>query len=191
MNRGFTRNGWAIWLTGMPGSGKSTLARLVARRLWRLRVRVQVLSVEMLRKVLTPRPQYTEKEREIVYGTLVLVAKMLTRNGVNVLIDATANRRAYRDAARQNIPHFCEVYLKCPLEVCVKRERKRKRRFGAPSRIYDKAKTGASKTVPGIGVPYEIPLRPELEVNTSMLKPNQAAQMIVRFISDKWHHRRG
>ena len=182
-------NAWAIWLTGMPGSGKSTLARLVAQRLRSRYVHAQVLSVEMVREVLTAWPKYTEEERRIVYRALVFVAEMLTQNGVNVIIDATANRRRYRDAARRSITRFGEVYLKCPLEVCMQRERKRKRRFGAPSQIYAKARTGASRTVPGVGVPYEAPLSPELEVNTSQLRPNQSAEQIVRFITAKYGHR--
>ncbi len=183
-------SGWAIWLTGMPGSGKSTLARLAAQRLLRRHVQAQVLSVEMVREVLTARPRYTEEERRVVYGALVFVAKMLTRNGVNVIIDATANRRKYRDAARQSITRFGEVYLRCPLEVCMQRERGRKRRFGAPSRIYAKARTGASKTVPGVGVPYEMPLSPELTVDTSQLRPSGSAEQIVSFVLTRFARRR-
>lgn len=174
--------GWAIWLTGMPGSGKSTLARFVARKLLRRHIRAQVLSVEMVRKVLTVRPKYTEEERRVVYGALVFVAEILTQNGMNVIIDATANRRRYRDAARRSIPRFAEIYLKCPLEVCMQRERRRKRRFGAPSRIYSKARTGASKTVPGVGVPYERPFSPELTVDTYHLKPHESADQIAKFV---------
>jgi len=181
--------GWAIWLTGMPGSGKSTLARFVARKLLRRHIRAQVLSVEMVRKVLTVRPKYTEEERRVVYGALVFVAEILTQNGTNVIIDATANRRRYRDAARRSIPRFAEIYLKCPLEVCMQRERRRKRRFGAPSRIYSKARTGASKTVPGVGVPYERPFSPELTVDTYHLKPHESADQIAKFVLTKF--RRG
>jgi adenylylsulfate kinase len=182
-------SGWVIWLTGMPGSGKSTLARLVAGRLHRRHVAAQVLSVEMVRDVLTPRPKYTEEERHVVYSTLVFVSTMLARNDVNVIIDATANRRRYRDEARRRITRFAEIYLKCPLEVCMQREKGRKRRFGAPSRIYAKARTGASKTVPGVGVPYEIPLSAELTVDTSQLRPNQSAEQISQFVLSRFCHR--
>jgi len=182
-------SGWVIWLTGMPGSGKSTLARLVVRQLHRRDVAAQVLSVEMVREVLTPRPKYTEQERHVVYSTLVFVSTMLARNGANVIIDATANRRRYRDQARRGIRRFAEIYLKCPLQICMERERGRKRRFGAPSHIYAKARTGASKTVPGIGVPYEVPLSPELTVDTSELKPKQSTEQITRFVLTRFHHR--
>ena len=186
-------SGWAIWLTGMPGSGKSTLARIVKKKLLRHRIRSQVLSIEMVREVLTPRPKYSEKERDVVYGALVCVANLLTQNGVNVIIDATANRRRYRDAARQSIRRFAEVYLECPVEVCMERERRRKRRFGAPSGIYLKAKMGASKTVPGLGVPYEEPLSAELTLDTFRVRPTQSAEEMVRFLLTEsgwtWHSR--
>jgi adenylylsulfate kinase len=182
-------SGWVIWLTGIPGSGKSTLARLVARELHRRHVAAQVLSVEMVREVLTPRPKYTEQERDVVYSALVFVSKILARNGPNVIIDATANRRRYRNKARRGITRFAEIYLKCPLQICMRRERRRRRTFGAPSHIYAKARTGASKTVPGIGVPYEVPLSPELTVDTSQLKPKESAEQITHFIIAKLCHR--
>jgi len=178
-------SGWTIWITGMPGSGKSTLARIVARRLLQHQIRSQVLSIEMVREVLTPRPRYSEEERNIVYGTLVFIAKLLTQNNVNVIIDATGNRRRYRDAARHSIRRFAEVYLKCPLEVCIRREARRKRRFGAPSKIYLKGKTGASKTVPGLGVPYEAPFSPELTLDTFQVGAIECAGKIVEMILTK------
>lgn len=149
-----------------------------------------MLSIDMVRKVLTPNPSYSEEERTMVYGALVLLAHLLTQNNTNVIIDATANRRRYRDWARKRIRRFGEVYLKCPLEVCMKRERRRKERFGAPSRIYLKGKTGASKTVPGIGVQYEEPLSPEVTLDTSKLDANECAKRVVRFIHGKFGSRR-
>jgi len=182
--------GWAIWITGLPGSGKSTVADAVVRQLRRQHIRTQLLSIDMVRKVLTPNPSYSEEERTMVYGALVLLADLLTQNNANVIIDATANRRRYRDWARKRIRRFGEVYLKCPLEVCMKRERRRKERFGAPSRIYLKGKTGASKTVPGIGVQYEKPLSPEVTLDTSRLDANECAKRVVRFIHAKFGSRR-
>jgi adenylylsulfate kinase len=175
-------NGWAVWIIGMPGSGKSTIAHIVVRRLLRRRIHVQLLSIDMIRAVLTPRPTYSEEERDMVYDALVFVARMLTQNGVNVLIDATANRRRYRAAARRRIKRFAEIYLECPLEICMEREARRKRTFGAPSRIYAKARAGASKTVPGLGSPYEAPTRPELTVPTHKLKPAESADLATTFV---------
>lgn len=179
-------NGWAVWLTGLPGSGKSTLTNLLAKKLMKKGVNVQVLSLDMLRRVLTPNPTYSEEERDLVYDVLVFVVKILTNNEVNVLIDATGNKRKYREKARKEVEKFMEVYVKCPLHVCIERERKRERRFGAPPKIYDKAFKGESKTVPGLGSPYEEPLNPEVIVETDKLTLKKCVEKIYSVLEKKF-----
>ena len=64
-----------------------------------------------------------ESQEEIVHRTLAYAAKLLTEAGVAVIVDATAPRRVWREAARELIPRFAEVQLVCPAEICVERER--------------------------------------------------------------------
>jgi len=172
------KKGWCIWITGLPGSGKSTIANLLQEELTSLSIHAQIISVDMIRQYATPQPTYSKKERATVYGALVFTAKMLTENSVNVIIDATGNRRQFRKQARQAIPHFMEAYLKCPLEVCMQREEKRKNTHLAPTDIYEKAMKGKASTVPGIGVPYEEPLNPEIKVDSSKLSAEECAKKI-------------
>lgn len=174
--------GWCIWITGLPGSGKSTIARALNKKLLEKGVRAQILSTDSLREVITPAPKYTEEERDVVYGAIVYVAKLLTQNGVNVIIDATANRRRYRDRARAVLGRYAEVYLSCPLEICMEREGGRIDTLKAPRNIYEKAFRGESQTVPGIGVPYEEPINPELVVDTDRLKPDECVDEILTMI---------
>lgn len=177
--------GWTVWITGLPGSGKSTIALSLKRRLEDMDVKVYVLSIDVLRRVATPKPKYNEEEREVVYGALAFTAYVLTLNGVNVIIDATGNRRRYREKARNLIEGFFEIYVKCPLEVCMERERSRVDLHGAPRKIYDKAKSGGSRTVPGVGVAYEEPINPEVTVESNLLSPQESAERIVKNLKDK------
>lgn len=168
---------WAIWITGPPGSGKTSLARGVAKGLDAWGVPAKILELDAIRKVLTPHPTYSEGEREIVYRALVCMATLLTEAGLPVLIDATAHRRAWRELARELIPLFAEVQLVCPLEVCCERERTQ--RWGpAPRGVYAQAgKIWA--TVPGVDVPYEEPLRPELVLDTYTTDPWTQVQTVL------------
>lgn len=179
------QQGWCVWITGLPGSGKSVVSEALIKLLSDKGVNAQLLSSDALRKILTPRPTYSLEERDIVYATLVYIAELLTKNGVNVVIDATGNLRRYRDAARSKIAKFMEVYLFCPLEVCMEREAGRAETHGAPRRIYEKALEGKAPTVPGVGQPYEPPINPELIVDTMIVKPEHAAQKILEAMARK------
>ena len=72
-----------------------------------------------------------------------------------------------------------EVYVRCPLKVCIQRETKRKATFDAPTGIYKNGFTGGSSTVPGVNVPYEEPLHPEVIVESDRLNTDQCVQMIL------------
>lgn len=175
-------SGWCVWITGLPGSGKSVIAQALLRQLEQQDISAQLVSIDMLRKVVTPKPTYSEKERDMVYASIVFVSKLLTQNGVNVIIDATANRQRYRDYARKQIPRFLEAYVRCPLEICIERETKRGKTFMAPRDIYKKAFTGKSTTVPGIGAPYEQPQNPEVTVDSDKQSPEECAEKIYKTI---------
>ncbi|MEM3769939.1 MAG: adenylyl-sulfate kinase [Candidatus Bathyarchaeia archaeon] len=179
--------GWCVWVTGLPGSGKSVVAETLIKFLLQRGIRAQLLSSDALRKVLTPQPTYSLEERDIVYATLVYIAKLLTQNCVNVVIDATGNLQRYRENARHQIPKFIEAYLECPLEVCIQRESRRAETHQAPKQIYARALEGKAPTVPGVGQPYEPPVNPEVTVNTVQCTPEQAAHKILEAIIGRWY----
>ena len=160
---------FAVWITGLPSSGKSTLAAALAKELLALGQDVAVLESDELRKLFTPHPVYSEQERDTFYGAMVYVGKLLVDHGVPVIFDATANRRLYRNRARNQITKFFEVYANCPLAVCMERDAKG---------IYRKAQEGGTSTAPGLQVPYEPPESPEMIISDQD-SPEVAARKLV------------
>lgn len=135
-----------------------------------------VLRMDELRRLATPQPTYSEAEREMMYRAMVYAAKTLSGLGHDAAIDATGNLRRWRELARREISRFAEVYLKCPLDIAMRREKKRMKRRGAPAGIYAKAKKGWP--VPGISVPYEEPKNPELVIETDHTGIRESARLI-------------
>ena len=161
---------FALWLTGLSGSGKSAIARELLGLLHERGVEAAVLESDVLRTQLTPFPRYDEADRGFFYASILRIAEFLVQEQKPVVIDATANRRAYRDAARKRIARFAEVYVDTPLEVCAARD---------PKGLYRKQKT---TTLPGVQAPYEPPLAPELVVHGDRGTPREAAAEILALL---------
>lgn len=171
------RQGFAVWLTGTPASGKSRRARALHALLEQNGVPAQRLESDELRKVLTPNPTYSPEEREWFYSVMLYMGKMMADNGVNVIFDATGNLNRYRDAARDSIDRFCEVYVHCPQAVCVDRD---------PKDIYKNAAAGKAATVPGLGSAYEPPKNPEVTVEGHKEEQDESAAKIISWMKQHW-----
>lgn len=161
---------FAIWITGLPASGKSTLTKALQSKLASRGIGVEVLESDELRKILTPHPTYDEQERDAFYKQMVWIGSLLVKHGVPVIFDATANRRAWRDSARQAIPNFVEVFVDAPLELCMTRD---------PKEIYRRAQHGENTTVPGLQAEYERPLTPEVVMRAEEETAESAARRIL------------
>ncbi len=166
---------FAVWITGLPASGKSTVTRALVRELASRGADVAVLESDALRQVLTPHATYSEEERQSFYRSMAYIGSLLVSHGVPVIFDATANRRAYRAAAGEAIERFIEVYVDCPLEVCVARD---------PKGIYRKALSGQASTVPGLQSSYERPEHPDVLVSGSGDGP-EAARTLLRTLEGR------
>jgi adenylylsulfate kinase len=160
---------FAVWLTGLSGAGKSAIAKELLAALHDRGVAAAVLESDVLRTQLTPFPTYSDSERDFFYKVLAEFAVHLVTE-IPVIIDATANRRAYRDRARQAIERFAEVYVSTPLEVCAARDTKG---------FY---KSKGVKKLPGVQAPYEPPRAPELAIAGDRGTPREAAREIVALL---------
>jgi adenylylsulfate kinase len=163
------QQGFAVWLTGIPASGKSSITRELVKELRARGVPVVTLESDAMRNILTPEPTYSDEERDRFYLALARIGELITRSGINVIFDATANKREYRERARGLIKKFVEAYVACPLEVCIKRD---------PKGIYARAAMNKTGTVPGVQAAYEPPDRPDLTLDGLAL-PETGAVLIL------------
>lgn len=162
--------GLTVWFTGLPGSGKSTIANLVAEELKLRSYKVERLDGDIIRKGLSRDLGFSKEDRNRNIERVTFVAKLLTRNGVIVLSSFISPYRAVRDNARREISSFFEVYVKCSIEECMRRDVKG---------MYKKAMAGEIKNFTGISAPYEEPESPELILETDKKTPQESAEKVL------------
>ena len=150
-------NGFTLWFTGLSGAGKTTLSAAVADELRARRVPVEVLDGDVVRTNLSKGLGFSREDRDTNIRRIGFVAKLLTRNGVGVLVAAISPYRSVRDEVRQEIGAFVEVFVRCPLEDLIRRDVKG---------LYERALRGEVSQFTGVSDPYEEPLSPEVTVDT-------------------------
>jgi len=149
--------GFLIWFTGVPASGKSTIATGVEEELKKRGIPVENLDSDEIRKNLSPDLGYTPADRDMNTKRLAFLGKMLSRNGVGVLVAAVSSKRSFRDRAREWVPNFVEVFVECSLKECKKRD---------PKGLYAKGERGEIDDIAGWHQPYEEPENAELVLDT-------------------------
>jgi adenylylsulfate kinase len=166
MTQGFT-----LWFTGLTGSGKTTLARLVEEKLLEKGLMVEVLDGEEVRREISPDLGFIKEEREAHLNRISYICNLLNRNGVNAIVSTVSPFRSMRESIRAQLGKFVEVYVNCPLSICMDRD---------TTGFYTRAGSGEIQHIAGMDDPYEHPFTPEIEVWTDRETPEQGAARIVR-----------
>jgi len=162
--------GVTIWLTGLSGAGKSTIAKLLSDELRHRGLPVETLDGDIVRQNLSKGLGFSREDRDTNIRRIAFVSKLLTRNGVAVIVAAISPYRSTRDEARQEIGRFLEVYVKCPLDELVRRDVKG---------LYAKALRGEIENFTGVSDPYEEPLNPDVVVETQRQSPAESVARIL------------
>jgi len=161
-----------LWFTGLSGSGKSTVAKQVERRLFELRCHTIFLDGDNLRHGLNGDLGFSDADRKENIRRVAETARIGFEHGNIVLCSFISPFQAGRDFARSLLPEsrFFEIFVKCDLEVCKRRD---------PKGLYEKALRGEILHFTGISSPYEEPKIPELIVETDLRSTEEIVAQIL------------
>ena len=167
--------GFTIWFTGLPCCGKTTIADRVASILKKKDYTVERLDGDMIRQHFSRDLGFSKKDRAENIRRATFLAKMLTRNNVVVLASFVSPYRKQRRKARKEIKKFVEVYVRCPVKICMKRDVKG---------MYQKALEGKIKHFTGVDDPYEEPEHPELIVDTDIESAEESVSKVLQKLEE-------
>lgn len=137
---------------------------------------VELLDGDIVRQHLTKGLGFTKEDRDENIRRIGWLCNILNKHGVNTIVAVISPYREVRDEQRRLIGNFFEVYVKCPLEVCEKRDTKG---------MYKKARAGLMKNFTGIDDPYEEPLSPDLKIETDKLNVEESFDLILKALTAK------
>lgn len=167
-----------IWFTGLSGSGKTTIANLLEKRLCNLQIHTYSLDGDNLRSGLNKDLEFSKNDRNENLRRVSEVAKLFVDAGIVVIAAFISPYLKTREEIKHIIgsEDYIEVFVNTPLEICEQRDVKG---------LYKRARAGEIKNFTGISSPYEKPISPSIEINTTKETPEEAVNKIISFIQSR------
>tara|TARA_Y100001970_G_C14124199_1_gene798007 strand:- start:19 stop:552 length:534 start_codon:yes stop_codon:yes gene_type:complete len=165
---------FTLWLTGLSASGKTTLAKNIIQKLHNDDSFGNVLLVdgdEIREKI--GFFKYNNTQREHIGNLKAELAEKENKNGKFVIVTGIAAKSKWRQQYRKIIKNYYEVYLKCSLDACTKRDYKNQ---------YNKVKTGLIKNFVGVTDKYEEHKEVDLVIDTETNTIEDSANILLNFI---------
>ncbi|PPI87758.1 adenylyl-sulfate kinase [Candidatus Pantoea edessiphila] len=150
--------GILLWFTGLSGSGKSTIACYLEQKLYQIGINTYLLDGDNLRHGLCSDLGFNNFDRKENIRRVGEVAKLMVDAGLLVLAAFISPCRKQRRIVRNlfNKNQFIEIFVNTPLSICESRD---------PKKLYKLARSGKLLNFTGIDSSYEIPEKPEIQLN--------------------------
>jgi adenylylsulfate kinase len=170
------QQGFTVWFTGLSGSGKSTIAEMLFHEFQARGMKTEILDGDVVRQNLSKGLGFSKEDRDLNILRIGFVANLLTRNGVATICCPISPYKETRDANRELIGNFVEVYVHATVdEIAANRD---------PKGLYKKALAGEITGFTGVDDPYEVPENPEITVDTLSQTPEESLQHVMTRLKD-------
>ncbi len=163
-----------FWFTGLSGSGKSTIAKGLEEALHLKGFYTGVIDGDNVRTGINSNLGFSNEDRIENIRRIAEVAKLFLQNGAIVICCFVSPTEEIRNLARTIIgaDDFKEIFVNTPIEECEKRDVKG---------LYAKARRGEIRDLTGVNAPFEVPSKPELEIQTKNKSVEESVSEVLEF----------
>lgn len=167
---------YVYWITGLSGAGKTTIGKLYYEKLKKKTSAVVFLDGDMLRESICSDLGYSKEERKECAMRYSRLCKLLSEQGITVIICTISMFHTVRAWNRENIMQYKEIYIKVPMKILKERDQKG---------LYSRTSREGDATVSGIDIKFEEPLMPDIVLeNTGEKSPVELVERIQSELKD-------
>jgi len=141
------------YLTGLSGAGKTTIGKELYFQLKAHQDNIVYLDGDTLREVFGGQHGHSVEDRKNLAMHYSRLCKMLTDQGIDVVITTISMFTEVRNWNRANIKGYTEIYLKVPMDILIQRDQKQ---------LYSRAIQGEVENVMGVDVEIDAPESPDI-----------------------------
>ncbi len=165
--------GVLYWITGLSGAGKTTVGTKLYYEMRKTCSGLVILDGDILKKLVGNSLGYSSKERLKRASYYSEMCKMLTDQGITVIICTIAMYDSVREWNRRNIEKYVEIYLKVDRGVLIKRDKKG---------LYSRQRLGEISEIAGLDIDVEYPKTPDLVIeNDGSVSVRECVERIMAY----------
>lgn len=167
-----------LWFTGLSGSGKSTLCAAIEKRLHEQGMSTYILDGDNVRHGINENLGFSPEDRTENIRRIGEISKLFVDAGIITLTAFISPYRKDRNHVRELVSsnEFIEIYVKCSLKECERRD---------PKGLYQKARSGEIKDFTGISAPYEQPIHPEIIIDNENQLIEESVNQVINYLIEK------
>ncbi|MFQ6027469.1 MAG: adenylyl-sulfate kinase [Dehalococcoidia bacterium] len=166
--------GAVLWFTGLPSSGKTTLALELEQQLFARGHQVFVLDGDNIRSRLNADLGFDPQDRSENIRRVGEVAALFAEAGMIVIAAFISPYNEDRERARVAAgDRFHCVYIQADVATCEGRD---------PHGLWRMVRRGEISNFTGVDAPYEVPVNPELVINTRDYSIEQCVDQLLSYV---------
>ena len=167
-----------ILFTGLSNSGKSTIANALELKLNGLNISTYTLDGDNIRLGISKDLTFSQKDRTENIRRIAEIGNLFVNAGVVTLACFVSPYIKDRDNIKKIVgdDNYIEIFVSTSLDECERRDTKG---------LYKKARKGEIINMTGISAPYEIPISPDLEIDTVKESTDKSVNKIFKFLEKK------
>jgi len=163
-----------IWFTGLPCSGKTTLGLELKKYFDSINQPSQILDGDEIREKVS-NFSFSTEARNLHINYIGLMASILEAQNIVPIVSLVSPNASSRLTCRNFCKNFIEIYLNPSLEECEKRDTKGH---------YKKARAGMLSNFTGVSGNYEVPIKPEMTIDTTDLDIAECLVKITTYLKN-------
>ena len=163
-----------LWFTWLSWAGKTAIWEDLYKKLrnkWY--DKIEHLDWDIIRKDLSKDLWFTKEDRDENLNRVAYISNLLCRNDVWVIVTFISPYSDTRKKIREKTINYIEVYVNTPLNICEERDEKW---------FYVKARRWEIKNFTGIDDIYDVPVNPEIEIDTKKFNINEWSEKILNYL---------
>lgn len=167
---------FSLWFTGLPLSGKTTIADKVYEELEKLDIPLERIDSKDIRELI-PDIGFSREERNKHLKRIGHLIKTLQNNSISTVASFVSPYEESREGIGKMVENNIIVYVKTDVDICKSRDTEGK---------YEKALKGEYQNFTGVNDIYEEPKDADIVVDTDIMKVEEAAEYIVKFVKKNY-----